>query len=377
MKRLFGLVFLPVLLFCQSSTLGQDPFTYEVELDPIIGFNLSAHISERDGKKNWVEGVESLVANRVKDVNIVVFRKVHGKLGHILPASGPRIAHIEAAIKRAKVRGMQVTVTPIFEVTTGKAWRGDWDPVGIPRQTFCRNYKSFVLELARISNRHSVDHLNVGSELQAFTANPINKAYLLDLIDDVSGAYKGSIGYAANWDSYYLEHVKEIFWDHAKINQIRISLYPHNFISPNFADDSNKDKLSFENRVFKKWERLLATELIPYADSTNGGQGMPIVIQEFGVVPYNRCTSVPWSHTPGISTGLPKETVDQKEQEAYVMGFIRATNGLGQKIKSIDFWTWGFSSNQFDRYSMNPEMKNPSQATATRIINYIQTDDNQ
>ena len=370
---LFLIVFFSSELEIQSIASAQsDPETYEIGTDPALGYSMNSYIRSRFGMREWTTGVSDMKTAKCRHVSIVAFRSVDAVSGRVNLGTGPSMEQLNASIVRAKVHGMKVTLTPLFDVLSesgATGWRGNWNPKGKQRTTFYQGYQRFILALARLAERHNVERFNIASELDAMVEDDENDAYFNRLINRTQTMYSGNIGYAATYDSYQSERVKELFWDNDSITDIRLSLYPHNFVS--LEDSDASDLPEFQVAVADKWNTVINEELIPYAAAQKDGAGMPIVIQEVGAVPYNRAATYPWSFGPGVFSGQDEEIEDQNEQEIYIMEFIKAIDGKIAEIPEVYFWNWNFVGSEFDRYAMSPWVDSPSTATAEAIFEFM------
>jgi len=95
---------------------------------------------------------------------------------------------------------------------------------------------------------------------------------------------------------------------------------------------------------------------------------MPVAIGEFGAVPFNRCAATP-------ADFQPSDRQDVREQEAVIMGLIRAVDQLGPGLPEITIWQWGIGD-MSDQFGLNPFHESPQQATALEILRFTQTADN-
>ena len=358
----FSFICICFFLCLSSDSFAQDELVYE-ELDPAFGFTVVSFHDERPNE--WLDyrlAMVELKAIGANHVNLVVFRRVDEN-GILDPDSGPELQTIAYGTNLAHRLGLKVTLTPIFETPTG--WRGAWDPTGATLRNFRASYLRFVVQLASIAQNWNADTVNVGSELQAFVNRPANQNYLKNLVSRVQTIFKGEIGYNANWDNYRSPLVKTAFWDHPMITKVSVSIYPHLALaSKEEADRSDENPELFAMLVQQRWG-VVIDELEAYAKTLKEGNGMPVIIGEFGAVPYNRSAATPWSH-------MPDTAVDQPEQEAVIMGLIRAVNHRGATIPEMTLWQWG-TGDQQDNYAINPFVQSDQQATAIEVSKFLQT----
>jgi len=179
MKLLTSLVSICVFLWLSSISFAQGELVYE-RSDPAFGFTIVSYHDDRpDEWRDYRQAINELKKVGANHVNLVVFRRVNAK-GTLDPDSGPEFQTISYAAKLADRLGLDVTLTPIFETSTG--WRGEWDPTGATLDTFCASYSRFILNLAKIAKSRKAEKIYVGSELKAFVNRPANQNYLKKLV---------------------------------------------------------------------------------------------------------------------------------------------------------------------------------------------------
>lgn len=360
---------------------GADADTYQPDADPTVGFNLVSFFRERGraAQSSWVDGVQSMHDAGANDVTFAVYREVNHRNGLIKRGTGPGYHVIKAAAEHAQGLGMTVTINPLFEVTGDDGgWRGDWNPTGKEAIRFQRSYKRFVKDLANIAESRDVARLNIGSELVAFVNNADNAQFLTDLITDTDGRFSGEIGYVANWSNFDSPQLASNIWNHEAIDYLGVSAYfsnnfgnGHVIVDVETADDPNADLVAAAEAG---WNDIFDSYLIPTAEGIRGGE-LPIIIQEFGLVPFNLAGANPWSTTPSeTATGVPGETPDPQEQHDVFRGLLRALDGRADEIAGVDFWTWSFESNQDDMFALDPSEGSSSELAATMIVDFLNSD---
>ncbi|MDB4766101.1 hypothetical protein OAG71_00290 [bacterium] len=366
MKRFPAFSLICLSLCLSSVSFAQGEFVYETS-DPALGFTVVSYHDDRpDERLDYLRAMVELKAIGANHVNLAVFRRVDEN-GMVDLNSGPELQTISFATRLANRLGLKVTLTPIFETATESGWRGAWDPTGQTLRNFRASYLQFVRQLAWIGKNSNAETVNVGSELQAFVNRRANQNYLKNLVRRVRDLFKGAVGYNANFDNYQSLLLKTAIWDNPEIANVSVSLYPHlTLASEEESDRSDENPDLFAQQVQQRWS-VVVDELEAYARTLKEGEGMPVVIGEFGAVPYNRSAAFPWSH-------IPDTAVDQAEQEAVIMGLIRAVNNRGAVIPEITLWQWG-TGDHSDNFGINPFIESAQQDTAIEITNFLQTSD--
>ena len=336
--------------------------------DPELGFNLVSYLDRKpDEHLDYWLAMSELDQAGVGHVNIVVFRRLNAD-GTIDETSGSTWRNIIRAVGYAKALNMKVTLTPIFETMEESGWRGDWNPTD---RTIRRNFYSawfrHVFQLARIAQFRKVDRLDVGSEMVSFVNNPTNERFLNTLLRKTGKIYRGELGYNANWDNLSSPQVEKLFWNHPRINKLSVSMYPYmRLASTEESELSHLEPEAFAHLVQSRWKAIVEDELLPYAATLKEGQGMPLVIGEFGAVPYDGCAATP-------ADFQPSDVVDVEEQEAVIMGLIRAVDQQGDLMPEITLWQWGLGDLQ-DNFGLNPYRGDEElQSTAAVIATYLES----
>ena len=131
---------------------------------------------------------------------------------------GTDLDDLAAGITRAVELGMTVTVNP-FVHPANRSWRGQMD-FGVLSPSFFAAYEELLVEVAQMSQEAGVDRLTLGSELRDMVKNGDYSDYWTSLIACVDGTFDGELGYAANWDNYDNQVVKDVFWANSAIDFI-------------------------------------------------------------------------------------------------------------------------------------------------------------
>lgn len=129
---------------------------------------------------------------------------------------GDTPAGIKHLAQSAKAKNLKILLKPHFWVDQ-QGWPGDYDLSYEDWPKWERNYESFMMQLARISEALEIDMICIGTEFKIAVKK--RRKFWNDLIAKIRRVYSGKITYAANWDNYQNVH----FWD--KLDYIGIDAY--------------------------------------------------------------------------------------------------------------------------------------------------------
>ena len=347
--------------------------TYDPDTDSNVGFNLVSFSRQRgqQAQSNWESGIQSLSDNGINRVTLNLYREVHASTGRIVASQGTGNDVLRASLQKSRELGMHVTLNPIFEVDgDDDAWRGAFAPEGSDATRFQRGYKKWIRQMARIGQKAGADRINVGTELVAMTSDPANNRFFTDVISIADKRFSGEIGYAANWDNLGDTNLASVVWNNPVIDYVGVDAYfsgPLAVVDQNTAANSGVNP-GFVDEVTDGWNRVIDDHILPVAYAAHNGAGLPVVIQEFGAVPFDLTSVNPWSTNPGeVATGATSEVVDSEEQAALIIGLQNALDGRGEQIESVNFWTWTFEANPNDAFGLGPG-SNPDAELATNAI---------
>ncbi len=326
-----------------------DATLYEPGVDPKIGAVVTAFLENDpsdaddswDIRTNWLEAVDELASIGATEVTFAVYRVV-GANGRM--RGGPSVSTVHSAVARANQQGLAVTLLPLFELDQ-LDWRGDYDPSGAARTRFQQDYSALVTDLANISG---VSRLNIGSELNAMVNNASNQGFFQGLINAVQATgFAGKIGYVANFDAYNnAQHAA--LWQNAEIDYLGISAY-FSIIAPQDATlvaGTGPMSSTLASQMLANWNSQL-DQLEQFAANL----GLPILIQEFGAVPFNYSSVYPWAVRPGdfLNGGANPEAADANEQSALYESFVTALDGRADTIEAAHFWSWEHGADRGER----------------------------
>lgn len=191
-------------------------------------------------------------------------------------ANTPTDESIIHAIKTAHSLGMKVMIKPhldLIDLAEG-SWRGEIACVSeTDWKAWFESYGDFILHYAKIAEENKVEMLCIGTELTS-VATLKDGMWIDFVIKPVRDAYKGSLTYAANWNT---EYSIVPFWQ--ALDYVGIDAY--------FPLSENINPPLEEIR--KGWEQW-TREIEAFHKKVN----KPIVFTEVGYCSADGTTRTPW-----------------------------------------------------------------------------------
>ncbi len=347
-----------------------DPGVYEPGVDPGVGFNLVSWANfGASGPTVWENAVQAAHDAGFDEVSLSPVRFYTIGAGSIAATSsqGPELSHVAAGVARAKSLGMRVTVNPFVEPVGFTEWRGFYDPTPGSGEwnTFWTDYGDYLVDVAQMAEVNGADSMTVGTELRAITRNSGNNTQWASVISAVDAEFTGTLGYAANWDNYRNNNVRNTIWENPAIDFIGIDAYFTNIQSNSQADASGTyPNQAFIGQVEAAWNDRLDNQILPFAAARKGGAGMPVEFTEVGYLPYNRTTV-----TPQNSSG----PLDQDEQNMAFEGLMRALDGRGNEFLATHIWQWNMPGSAGSLWNFDPNGGNQpnNQQTAQWLSDFV------
>ena len=376
-----------------------DPAVYEPNSDPGVGFNLIEWYNFPSGGEGvWEDSVQSMYDAGFREVSISPVRFANVVTGQILTSSpkGPEMSHIAAAVVKAKALGMHVTLNPFVELYNphgevdpnnyeyfapfnGCGWRGCFNlGAGTPENTqFWNDYQGYLTEVATLAEANGVDAMTVGTEYNALNYDPDQNGNWNTAINAVDAVYHGKLGYAANWDVYNNDNVRDSIWEHSAIDFIGIDSYFNygndvltgyflaqnpalsQFEAQQMAIEAADASGAYPNQAFidlmtAAWNYKLDNEILPFAADRKGGAGMPVRFTEVGYLPRN-LTAVDPQHQY-LTQFLGDQPVDSDEQVMAFQGLINALDGRGDVFEGMHIWQWGIPGSDGSLWNIDPTL---------------------
>lgn len=179
----------------------------------------------------------------------------------------------EESLILAKEAGLQVMIKPQIWFDHGKFTGHFKLNSPIDWEKFEQSYADFIIQYARLSEKHNLHLFCIGTELSSFILE--RESFWKRLIENVRKVYSGKLVYAANWDTY-----KKIpLWD--KLDYIGVDAY---FPICNDQTPSIKS-------LMKGWH--------PYAEGLKdfgNDSRKQILFTEWGYRSADYCGKEPWDY---------------------------------------------------------------------------------
>jgi hypothetical protein len=311
---------------------------------PPIGFNLVSWNKMRYGDTgSWTKALQEIHALGIRHVTIVTYRFVNDRKGLISPnseyglAASPLHSTVETAIRLGKELGMVISLNPFIEIdnprSIGSVWRGSLNFQQSKLRTFFMAYQAYIEEMAELAQSARADRLYVGSELTKLSRNPAALPFWTALIQRARKSFGGhgrQLAYAAHHDEF-----KSVpFWD--ELDEIGIDAY---FSLSQRAEATGPGNPAVA-KIVAGWQPWLR-QLRGFSEQTH----RPIIISEWGVVPFDLTTYQPWNWHPS-------EVADPTEQLNAYRATLEALQFQGHWLAEINYWHWQMDGNEGSHYGI-------------------------
>ena len=184
------------LLLCYSGAFGQDKKLQK----KIGGINLVSprHATETD----YVKSTKRVGANWIAVIPYAFMKSNKPGIEYNKGENwwGGTPEGIAKTNKYCRKNGLKVLLKPHFWVD-GKSWAGELEFNESDWKEWEKNYESFILSMAKTSERYQFEMLCIGTEMKS----AVNRRpeFWLNLIPKIRAVYKGKLIYAANWDNFH------------------------------------------------------------------------------------------------------------------------------------------------------------------------------
>ena len=342
---------------------------YNPGYDPGMGFNLVSWANfGSSGATVWENAVQEVYDAGFDEVSLSPVRFFNPNTGSIATSSsqGAELSHVAAGVVRAKQLGMKVTVNPFVEYQNFQTWRGFWNPAAgsAVSNTYWSDYRQYIADAAAMAEANGADAFNVGTEMQALTNNSGHNGSWTSVINAADAAFSGEIGYASNWSEYNNPNIDNAIWSNPAIDYLGVDAY-FPIVTERQANSSGTNpNPAFIDLVEANWNDLLDNEILPYAHSQQGGEGLPVKFTEYGLLPFNRAT---------VQHGAVQNgTVDTDEQIMGFDGLLRALDGrqADGDILAMHIWQWSMPGSNGSLWNMDPSLpaNQPNNVAATQWL---------
>jgi len=242
----------------------------------------------------------------------------------IAPRQGfsPSNKTVSRTLDQARALGLRTALLPIVRLThrTRDQWRGRITPdAGV--DVWFTHYRAFIITMATLAEQHGASRFSVGSELLSMERH---EGHWRALIDDVRGAFTGTLLYSANWDHF--DPIR--FWD--ALDEIGVTAY--------FELTTDDARPSVDTLV-QAWTRP-RIELMRLKREVQ----KPLIITEVGYPSRTTAARAPWDETRDAP-------LDLSLQSSLYDAFCRGFRGQGV-IEGVYFWNWfGFGGPKDTTYT--------------------------
>ncbi|MCU0983010.1 MAG: dockerin type I domain-containing protein [Pirellulaceae bacterium] len=171
-------------------------------------------------------------------------------------------------------------------------------------------------------------------------------AHWNSVIEAVAAVFPGSLGYAADWDETTNANLTEAIWENPHIDFIGVDLYTPLATAAQADASGEYPDAAFIEIVQANWERA-CHDLRDFAAARKSGRGMPVVLTEVGVTPYNRGSTEPWSSR--------FQEPESAEQANVFDALLRATDETGAWLPEFYAWHWPMDGAAGSKFLIHPE----------------------
>jgi sugar phosphate isomerase/epimerase len=275
-----------------------------------------------------VESLEQLTAVGVEWIAIHPYARIQ-RDGTVSSRPSAATAYLQRAVEIARTAGVHLFWKPHLAYWGSFGWRGEID-FGADEAAwgrFFEGYRRFIVDQARFAQKHGIEMLAVGVELEQTTQRESQWRQIIAAVREV---YEGRLTYAANWDS--LDRVP--FWD--AVDWIGV----HAYFPLSLDQDPGREAL------WQGWQEPLRE--LAELSSRHGGK--PILFAEIGYNRSRRAARAPWDaqmEEDSLALDLRQRLIEvalmRIEAEPFVSGMF--------------WWKWIPGANPWDRdFSMrDPE----------------------
>jgi hypothetical protein len=311
---------------------------------PRVGFVLVAWDEASNANSRvWERSIRQVYDAGIRDVTVVTYRFVQAETGKISASSAyglespPSDAVVLAALREGKRLGMRVSLNPLLEIDNpkdiGSRWRGDLDFTPARLRGFFAHYRDYIRSMAQHVKSADGHRLYIGSELKSLVTNRDARPLWSELIRDTRQFLppRVKLSYASNYDN-----VRRVpFW--RELDEIGIDAY-YRLVAPSEAKGEGNPTVD----VIRDGWRGPLEEI----RKLSRRQEKPVVLSEWGVVPFDETTVRPWDW-------MPNPRKDAQEQLNAYQATLDAIASEDEWLTGITFWHWAMSGNEGSHYRIS------------------------
>ncbi|SDS24057.1 hypothetical protein SAMN04488553_1802 [Gramella sp. MAR_2010_147] len=191
---------------------------------------------------------------------------------------GERAEGIEQAILLLKEQDLRIMMKPHIWLRNGD-FTGDLQfSTEAEWERFETSYKKYIMLYAKISEKHHIEILCIGTELYHFVSS--RPEFWKELISDIRKIYKGKLVYAENWDKVDLVNI----WDDLDFIGVDAYFPLSEKVSPS------------EDEIRNGWQKHKSM-----LKSLSSKHEKPILFTEYGYRNIDYALKEPWNSNRDIS----------------------------------------------------------------------------
>lgn len=150
------------------------------------------------GSQHMIDTLSEVSALGVNWVSIHPYAQITTS-GQVIFTPSNKLPYLEKAISHIEKKALSLFLKPHLAYWGAFSWRGQISfETEAQWNQFFSDYGRFILDQARLAQKHRVPFFAVGVELDA----TVHRPEWTELIKKIRHVYKGELTYAANWDRY-------------------------------------------------------------------------------------------------------------------------------------------------------------------------------
>ena len=295
---------------------------------PLIGVGMNLyHVGDVGFVLDAVDEIAAMGFNAVQIVTPLFQENGASERVEVIEGDGrgPVRADLLAVMRRAKERGMTVSLMPQVNLTDprGNEWRGKIEPDGPGGwRAWWESYEAAIVSFGDLAAEAEADVFVVGCELLT-TLRPEHGDAWRRVIAACRSRFQGVLTYSCTWDTYG----RVVFWD--RLDLIGISGYWDLTVD---ADDRDAPT---DTELAARW-RSIRADLEAFAEA----EGKPILITEVGWPSLPWALRDPWNYVP--EGEIPPDAAAQaRGYRSFVAAWGDALQQRDDPFLGVYFYEWG------------------------------------